>query len=327
MPEMQLSSEPIQLHLAPMEGVTDFVMRDTLTQIGGKTGAIDQCTTEFLRVTQTLHSHALFYRFCPELRTGGRTRTGVPVFLQLLGGHPEPLAINAVRAVELGVLGIDLNFGCPAKTVNRHDGGAALLKSADRIYNIIKTVRTAVPAHVPITAKIRLGYDDPSACIENAIAVQEAGASQLTVHCRTKTDGYKPPAYWEWIPRIKEKTTIPIVANGEIWTTEDFKKCLAQTNCTRFMIGRGSLRNPFIFSAIKEYINAHPVSPTPAPLNLLPGFFQACENNINGYFATSRTKQWLAQLRFTSEHAKNIFDEIKVIKKPVEFKNRLNSLI
>jgi tRNA-dihydrouridine synthase C len=321
---MQLDTEPIQLHLAPMEGVTDFVMRDTLTQIGG----IDQCTTEFLRVTQTLHSHSLFYRFCPELRMGGRTRSGVPVYLQLLGGHPEPLASNAFRAAELGALGIDLNFGCPAKTVNRHDGGATLLKSTDRIYNIIKIVRQAVPSQIPVTAKIRLGFDDPSVCVENARAAQEAGASQLTVHCRTKTNGYKPPAYWEWIPRIKEKTTIPIVANGEIWSTDDFEKCRTQTQCTRFMIGRGSLRNPFLFSSIKHNersLTANPHQLT--PLDLLPGFFQACENNINGYFATSRTKQWLAQLRFTSDRARNLFDEIKVIKKPAEFKEKLHSLI
>lgn len=313
----------IRLHLAPMEGVTDFVMRDTLTALGG----IDQCTTEFMRVTQHLHPNSVFYRFCPELNMGGRTRANVPVFIQLLGGHAEPLAANAFRAVELGAPGVDLNFGCPAKTVNRHDGGATLLKYTDRIFNIVKTVRASVPTHIPVTAKIRLGFDDPSACLENAKAIHEAGACALTVHCRTKTDGYKPPAYWEWIPKIKERVQLPIVANGEIWTTEDFKKCLSITNCEKFMIGRGALRNPFIFSQIKEEIETKSISTSPTPLSLLPRFYESCENTINGYFATSRTKQWLAQLRFTSEKAKAVFDEIKVIKKPVEFKERLNQLL
>ena len=201
-----------------MEGVTDWVMRDLLTSIGG----IDHCVTEFLRVTNQLHPFSVFEKNCPELKTGSKTRAGTPVFIQLLGGQPGPLAANAVRAAELGALGIDLNFGCPAKTVNRHDGGAILLKSSERIYSIVKAVRAAVPAEIPVTAKIRLGFDDPSACLENAKAIEEAGAAWLTVHCRTKTDGYKPPAFWEWISRIQEKTNIRLVTNGEIWTPTDF---------------------------------------------------------------------------------------------------------
>jgi tRNA-dihydrouridine synthase C len=195
-----------------MEGVTDWAMRDLLTEIGG----IDQCVTEFLRVTDNLHGDPIFYKNCPELLTGSLTRSGTPVFVQLLGGKAQPLAANALRAAELGALGIDLNFGCPAKTVNRHDGGATLLKSSDRLYNIVKAVRDAVPKNIPVTAKIRLGFDEPSACLANAEAIEAAGADWLTVHCRTKTDGYKPPAYWEWIAKIKEVTKIKIVTNGEI---------------------------------------------------------------------------------------------------------------
>ncbi len=119
-----------KLFLAPMEGVTDFVMRDLLTRLGG----IDQCVTEFLRVTDTLYPEKVFFENCPELKMGSRTRAGTSVFVQLLGGKADPLAQNALRAVELGALGIDLNFGCPAKTVNRHDGGASLLKSSNRIF-------------------------------------------------------------------------------------------------------------------------------------------------------------------------------------------------
>ncbi len=238
-----------QLFLAPMEGVTDWAMRDLLTSIGG----IDQCVTEFLRITDQLMPPSVFEKNCPELKTNSRTRGGTAVFVQLLGGQAEPLAANAVRAVEMGALGIDLNFGCPAPTVNRHDGGASLLKSADRLFNIVKTVRAAVPKGVPVTAKIRLGFDDPSVCLENAKAIQEAGATWLTVHCRTKTDGYKPPAYWEWIPRIKEITNIPIVTNGEIWNLKDFVACQQTAQTQSYMIGRGALRDPFLFSKIKQF--------------------------------------------------------------------------
>lgn len=233
----------MKLFLAPMEGVVDWVMRDTLTRIGG----IDQCVTEFLRVTDRLHPESVFYKNCPELKTGSRTRWGTPVFVQLLGGHAEPLALNAQRAVQLGALGVDLNFGCPAKTVNRHDGGASLLKSCDRVFNIVDTVRKAVPGNIPVTAKIRLGFDDPTRCLDIAQAVEAANATWLTIHCRTKTDGYKPPAYWEWIPKIKELSKLKIIANGEIWNVNDFHRCVEVTQCEDYMIGRGVMSNPFIF--------------------------------------------------------------------------------
>lgn len=317
-------SEPVRLLLAPMEGVVDWVMRDTLSQIGG----IDQFVTEFLRVTDKLYTEAIFYRNCPELKTGSRTRNGTPVFVQLLGGQAEPLALNAQRAVKLGALGVDLNFGCPAKTVNRHDGGASLLKSCDRLYDIVKAVRDAVPAHVPVTAKIRLGFDDPAKCIENAQAIEAAGATWLTVHCRTKTDGYKPPAYWEWIPRMKEATKIKIIANGEIWNPTDFHRCREVTGCNDFMIGRGAMSNPYIFKQIRESLAAAD-NVTEAhwqnTKNLLPGFFEASTFHINEYFAVSRTKQWLRALSLKSPEAKTAFDQLKVLRKPVEFRSLLEN--
>ncbi|QDK37162.1 tRNA-dihydrouridine synthase [Bdellovibrio sp. NC01] len=316
-----MSASDVKLFLAPMEGVVDWVMRDTLTRIGG----IDQCVTEFLRVTDRLHPESVFYKNCPELKTGSRTRWGTPVFVQLLGGHAEPLALNAQRAVKLGALGVDLNFGCPAKTVNRHDGGASLLKSCDRVFTIVDTVRKAVPAHVPVTAKIRLGFDDPSKCFEIAKAVEEANATWLTIHCRTKTDGYKPPAYWEWIPQIKERSKIKIIANGEIWNVQDFNRCREVTACDEFMIGRGVLSNPFIFNQIKQSLNNETVETMnwERAKPLLPQFFDASTLFINDYFAVSRTKQWLKALSLKNQEAKAVFDEIKILKKPAEFKAAL----
>jgi tRNA-dihydrouridine synthase C len=311
----------VKLYLAPMEGVVDWVMRDTLTQIGG----IDQVVTEFLRVTDKLHPESVFYKNCPELKTGSRTRAGTPVFVQLLGGQAEPLALNARRAVKLGALGVDLNFGCPAKTVNRHDGGAVILKSCSRVYDIVSTVRKAVPAHIPVTAKIRLGFDDPSVCIENAKAIEEAGATWLTVHCRTKTDGYKPPAYWEWIPRLREVTKLKIIANGEIWNVADFERCREVTGCEDFMIGRGVMSNPYLFKQIQQSLQKNPVQKMnwQEARPLLPGFFEASTQFINAHFAVARTKQWMRALSLKDSEAKFVFDEIKVLKKPMEFESLL----
>lgn len=303
-----------------MEGVVDWIMRDTLTRVGG----IDQCVTEFLRVTQYLHSEIVFYKNCPELRMGSRTRAGTPVFLQLLGGHPEPMAINAARAAALGAAGVDLNFGCPAKTVNRHDGGASLLRCPDRVFGIVKAVRAAVPAATPVTVKIRLGFDDPGACFEVAAAAENAGAGVLTVHCRTKTDGYRPPAYWEWIPRLREKVNIPLVANGEIWTVADFQRCRDVTGADRFMIGRGAVAHTHLFREIRAREPA-PEPPWERAKLLIPGFFAACEDHINGHFATSRTKQWLKALSLKNEPARELFNQIKALKAPNEFRAALEA--
>jgi tRNA-dihydrouridine synthase C len=313
-----------ELHLAPMEGVVDFILRDVLTGIGG----IDQCVTEFIRVTDQLHSPAVIYRYAPELKMGSRTRAGTKMFLQYLGGQPQPMAENAARGAELGALGIDLNFGCPAKTVNRHDGGASLLKCPDRVFQIISAVRKAVPAHLPVTAKMRLGFDDPGACFDNAMAVEAAGGEWLTIHCRTKTDGYKPPAYWEWIPRIKEKVRIPIVANGEIWNVEDFWKCVKATDCSRIMIGRGAVAKPFLFRDIKASIHSKntPAATWSETSQMIPKFFEACTLDKSPYFAQARTKQWLKALSLQNEEAVPLFDELKVFKDPLEFRARLETL-
>lgn len=317
----------LKLFLAPMEGVTDWAMRDLLTEIGG----IDQCVTEFLRVTDNLHSDAVFYKNCPELLTASKTRSGVPVFVQLLGGKVEPLVANAVRAQQLGALGIDLNFGCPAKTVNRHDGGASLLQYTDRLYDIVKAVRDAVPKSTPVTVKIRLGFDDPSTCIVNSQAIEAAGADWLTVHCRTKTDGYKPPAYWEWISKIKEVTNIKIVTNGDISSVEDFKICRSVAKTTDYMIGRAALKDPFLFKKIKNIAQSSGqiLSQNPTSLDikkLLPAFFDSSAAYVSGPFAVARTKNWLKQLAQTNPEFSEIFEKLKVITKPGEFKEKLVNL-
>jgi tRNA-dihydrouridine synthase C len=301
-----------------MEGVVDWVMRDLLTQVGG----IDQVVTEFLRVTDTKYPDHVFYRNCPELRSQSKTTSGTPVYLQILGGQPLPMAWNALRASELGASGIDINFGCPAKTVNRHDGGASILKCSKRVYEITNEVRKMVPQEVPVTVKIRLGFDSPRDCLENAKAIEDAGATRITVHCRTKTDGYKPPAFWEWIPKIKERVKIPIVVNGEIWTKQDFETCRAISGCTDFMIGRGALANPFIFREIKGL----PADENQTWKNLMLHFFDLNQNLNGPKFAMIRCKQWMSAIAFKNLEAKNHFNQIKILTDPELFRTQLAKL-
>jgi len=228
------------LVLAPMDGVTDALMRDLLTEIAPFT----YCVTEFIRVSGVVASDKVFLQDVPELEAGCKTSSGAAIQVQLLGGDPDRLAASAERAVKLGAQGIDLNFGCPAPTVNRHDGGATLLKFPDRIERIVQAVRSAVPLDIPVSAKLRLGWDCMKSIHENAERAARGGAEWITIHGRTRTQGYIPPAYWRPIGEVRSALGIPVVANGEIWDVADLKRCQDETGCEHFMIGRGALAEP-----------------------------------------------------------------------------------
>ncbi len=233
--------------LAPMEGVVDEYMRDIMTRIGG----FDLCVSEFVRVSSQLLPASVYYRYCPELLNDGKTAAGTPVHVQLMGGDASLLAESAEQVVKLGAPGIDLNFGCPAKTVNKRDAGATLLQWPTRVHDIVSAVRKAVPSHIPVSAKMRLGYMDKNLYLDNAHAVEDAGAGKLTVHARTKLEGYKPPAHWEYLAPIREELDIRVIANGEIWTPEDYKVCKSISGCSEFMIGRGAIARPSLAHEIK----------------------------------------------------------------------------
>ena len=273
-----------------MEGVVDHLMRDMLTRVGG----FDLCVTEFVRIVDQKLPQKTFYRLCPELHEGGKTPSGVPVRVQLLGQHPQWLAENALTAVELGSPGVDLNFGCPAKTVNKSKGGAVLLQYTELLHDIVKAVREAVPAHLPVTAKIRLGFEDKSLAIDNAVAIDEAGASELVVHARTKTEGYRPPAYWDWIKKIRAHTRLPVIANGEIWSYEDAKRCQEMSGCNDVMIGRGALAMPNLARHIRD--NEPPMS-WPELAQLLIDYSGYEIYGDKGRYYPNRLKQWCGYLK------------------------------
>lgn len=224
-----------------MEGVTDAPMRALMSERGG----FSLCVSEFLRISHEVPPARIFRQHVPELASGGRTASGIPVSLQLLGGDPGRLAEAAALAARLGAGGIDLNFGCPAPTVNRHDGGATLLKYPSRIRAIVAAVRAAVPPELPVSAKLRLGWDTLDAVHENAERAAEGGASWVTIHGRTRAAGYAPPAYWGPIGEVcRRLAPLPIVANGDIFTREDFRRCREETGAVHFMLGRGALGDP-----------------------------------------------------------------------------------
>ncbi|QKJ86470.1 tRNA dihydrouridine(16) synthase DusC [Paramixta manurensis] len=298
----------MRILLAPMEGVLDSLVRQLLTEVND----YDLCITEFLRVVDQLLPVKSFYRLCPELHHASLTPAGTPVRVQLLGQHPQWLAENAARAVELGSWGVDLNCGCPSKVVNGSGGGATLLKDPELIYRGAKAMREAVPAALPVTVKIRLGWDSGARQFEIADAVQQAGASELVVHGRTKQDGYKAEAInWSAIGEIRQRLTIPVIANGEIWDGQSAQDCLKVTGCDAIMIGRGALNVPNLSRVIK-YGEARMAWPD--VMQLLQKYVRLEKQGDTGMYHVARIKQWLGYLRKEYQEAEGLFSEIRTLR-------------
>lgn len=294
------------LILAPMEGVTDAPMR----AVQGIGGAFTFAVSEFVRVAHVPLPRALLLRYVPELRTGGRTPTGLPVQVQLLGGNAGLMAESAGVAVAAGATAIDINFGCPAPTVNRHDGGATLLKYPLRIREIVGAVRAAVPAAVPVSAKLRLGWDRTDAIFENAAMAAEGGATWITVHARTRTQGYAPPVYWPLVGQVRERLGIPVVANGDIRTVEEFRRCRDETGCRHFMLGRGALADPGLAGQVAAELglaNLPPIQSIDWPAELRRLMVWTPAASAEGM--VKRMKQWLRMAAAYGTFAR--FDEVK----------------
>ncbi|HRO79122.1 MAG TPA: tRNA-dihydrouridine synthase [Acinetobacter towneri] len=306
----------MKLILAPMEGLTDPIMRDVITSVG----SFDWCVTEFIRVTDSILPDHIYHTYCPELLTNGKTAAGTPVHVQFLGNNPEMLAANAAKVAAMGAPAIDMNFGCPAKTVNRHRGGSVLLDEPEVVYELVKAVRDAVPAHIPVSAKMRLGYMDRNFMLENAHAIEDAGAAWVTVHARTKADGYTPPAFWDQLRPIREALKINVIANGEIWNNADAKQCQLESGCENLMIGRGAVTTPDLTQCIRQNSDL--------PLLSWQDLLQLQIRFIHGPAKTEigmlgRYKQWLGMMSKHYPEAKALWDEIKRLKKLDEIIEKL----
>ena len=308
----QLFASPVRL-LAPMEGLTDPLMRQILTQIATDLGRpYDWSVSEFIRVTQHVLPAHVFYKYVPELHHDAKTASGTPIHIQLLGSEAQLMAENAAYAAELGAPAIDINFGCPAKTVNSHRGGSVLLDEPETMYQIISAVRQAVPAHIPVSAKIRLGYTDTSRMDEIKAAIAASGADWLTIHARTKTQGYKPPAYWDKIQSFNT-LDIPVIANGEIWNSEHAQNCMAQAGTRHLMLGRGAVTRPDLVAQIdREHSQISNDQTTLLWQTLIAHQIKFLQGEAKSDIVlVGRYKQWLAMLTKGYSEAKILWDSIK----------------
>lgn len=296
----------MRIILAPMQGVLDPFMRQLLTAIN----QYDLCVSEFVRVVDQCLPKKVYYRLCPELDNAGYTVSGTPVRVQLLGQFPEWLAENANMAIELGSHGIDLNCGCPSKTVNGSCGGASLLKQPELIYQATRAIRAAIGNEHILSVKIRLGWEEKTFALDIADAVQQGGANEIAVHGRTKADGYRADRIdWAKIGEIRQHLSIPVIANGDVFSWQDAQDCLQLTGCHDLMVARGALKIP----NLSEVVKAHA-----APLawykvvQLLQQYSQVENQWDSGFYHLARIKQWLRFLLQAYPEAESLFERIKV---------------
>ncbi|MBX9924708.1 MAG: tRNA-dihydrouridine synthase family protein [Rhabdochlamydiaceae bacterium] len=224
-----------------MEGVGDASFRKAMASVGG----MDEAVTEFISVPCNAHVQSLSKVY------NAQELNPIPLAAQIMGSDPELMAAMAIELVKRGAPRIDINCGCPSNTVTGRGAGSSLLKDPRFIYEVAKTVVEAVP--IPVTIKMRSGYEDTSLFQENVLAAEASGVRFITLHPRTKIEGYTPPARWDLIAQAKELVKIPIIGNGDIVKVQDALHVFSYTKCDALMIGRGAIINPFIFLQIKAH--------------------------------------------------------------------------
>lgn len=263
------------LALAPMEGVTDLTFRRLVRQIGG----CGLTCTEFIPARGLAEQHKKvmeMVRFDDDED---------PVAIQVFGRDPIALAEGARIAQDLGAHIVDLNMGCPSKRVCANSGGSALMKEPDLVYDIVRAMRAAVT--IPFTVKMRSGWDANSRNAPDlAYMCQEEGAEAVTVHWRTRDDNYGGTRELDTLAEVKRRLSIPVIANGDIVDVASAMQTQAYTNCDGWMIGRGAIKNPWIFRQIATALaGGTPAEPT----------LDEREATLLGYYDSLRN-------RFHSDH-------------------------
>lgn len=281
-----------QIALAPMDGVLDPAMRATLLPEGGYALAF----SEFARVVDRPLPEKQLLRLAPEL---ARAAHDPPLILQLLGSHPQAMAETAATAIALGAPGVDLNFGCPARRVNGHGGGAALLKDPKQLEAVVRAVRAVVPPGRSLSAKLRLGWADPEEAPELCRRVEAAGADFISVHGRTRAAQYRGQADWTRLGRLARQLSIPLFGNGDICDPEGAAARAAQLPRPYLMVGRGALQVPNLGRWLAGW-DAGP-EPPEATLARIRSYAARVQRlpklRRPERLALSRVKQWLRMLR------------------------------
>ena len=236
------------LVLAPMAGVTDSSFRRLIKELGG----VGLIVTEFISVEGltrgNLRTHRMM-RFLPEEK---------PLSIQIFGYDDDRMATAAEIIEEAGADIVDINCGCPAKKVVKGGGGSSLLRDLPQLEKILRRVRRAVS--IPVTMKIRTGWDDASInAVEVARIIEDCGANMVAIHGRTRMQGYSGRANWDVIAAVKQSVNIPVIGCGDVVTPAQARERLSETGVDAVMIGRGAIANPWIFRQTSELMRGEQV--------------------------------------------------------------------
>ena len=242
---------------SPLSGVTDLVFRRLVRRYAPES----MLYTEMVSATEIHHLQQL-----PQVMEIEPQEQ--PISIQLFDCRPDFMAEAAQKAVAEGAKTIDINMGCPVNKITKKGGGSSLLRQPAIAQAIVKTVVEAVS--VPVTVKTRLGWNEQEINIlDFAKGLEDAGAAMVTVHGRTRAQGYNGSACWDWIRQVKAALTIPVIANGDIFSVEAAIACLAATGADGIMCSRGTLGYPFLVGEIEYFLKTGETLPTKSPIQRL----------------------------------------------------------
>lgn len=242
---------------SPLSGVTDLVFRRLVRRYA----------PESMMYTEMVNATGLHYvKELPKIMEVEPQEK--PISIQLFDCRPDFLAEAAIKAVEEGADTVDINMGCPVNKITKNGGGSSLLRQPEVAEAIVRSVVQAVD--VPVTVKTRIGWTDKEITIlDFAKRMEDAGAQMITVHGRTRAQGYNGAAKWEWIARVKEVLSIPVIGNGDIFSVAAAVKCLEQTSADGVMCSRGTLGYPFLVGEVDYFLKTGRELPSPTPVELL----------------------------------------------------------
>lgn len=250
------------LVLAPMQAVTDLPFMRVMQRYGGP----DVYVTEYFRV----YENSILQK--EILRSITENPTGRPVMAQMIGQHIPSLVRISKELEQHPVSGVDLNLGCPAPGVCRKDAGGGLLRNPDKVDRILGALRETVKGR--FTVKTRVGYDSPEEFEELIAVFQKHEIDALAIHGRTVQERYQTPVHPDCVRQAVEALSCPVIANGNVVTVETGRAYLEQTGAAGLMIGRGAIRNPWLFDQIRAAYGALPEAPRPTGRDLL-GYIEA----------------------------------------------------
>ncbi len=239
--------------LAPMAGTADRAFRELCRGYGAA-----------FCVTEMVSSKGIAFNSKKSAELMEISSEERPCGVQIFGDEPKVMAEAAQFAMQFFPEFIDINMGCPAPKISSNGSGSALMKKPDLCGEIVYAVSKAVD--IPVTVKIRKGWDEKSVnAVEVAKICENAGASAITVHGRTREQFYQPPADWTIIKKVKESVTIPVIGNGDVTNAEEAGRMIEETNCDMVMVGRAALGNPWIFREINAYFDTDKLIFPPGP--------------------------------------------------------------